>query len=450
MINRTTRIWHSAVYVLYGLLCTALLYNTPRTDFYQLIALYGGLFAIYFLVARSGEKINYIQDAIIAGILLRVIATLASPNLTDDHYRFLWDGQLVAHGHNPFAYTPEQIRDADFFGISALNNDLFSQLNSAPYYSVYPPIAQAVYAVGALLGQGDWNMQILVMKIIFLGFECGTVLLLPTVLKQLNISVGNALWYILNPLVIIELCGNMHLESIMIYFLLLSIYYFNKNQLIHSAFLFGLAIATKLWPLMLLPLLFRQLGFGKTMRYSVIAGATAILFLLPMLLQFAQITGSFNLYFQQFEFNGSIFYLGKYFFNKDVNYEAFSTMRGSLPFIACFFIMLFSAIYKKEYFLSAMLITFSLYLLFATTVHPWYLTPLVLLSVLSGLRYPILWSLLIYLSYYTYITPAYIENMTFVWIEYVLVIGFAAVELIKIKPIDLNTVTVFKEKSINK
>ncbi|HNK97426.1 MAG TPA: hypothetical protein PKO19_04920, partial [Chitinophagales bacterium] len=177
------------------------------------------------------------------------------------------------------------------------------------------------------------------------------------------------------------------------------------------------------------------------MRYSVIAGVTAIIFLLPMLIEFSKITGSFNLYFQQFEFNASIFYIGKYFFDKDVNYEAFSNMRGSLPFIAAFLILVFSAVYKKQYWYAGMLIAFSIYLLLATTVHPWYLAPLILLSVLSGVRYPVLWSLLIYLSYYTYITPAYIENMTFVWIEYVMVIGFAAYELIHSPMIESKIIT---------
>lgn len=441
MENRTTRTWQIAAYVLYGFLCTILLYFTSRENFIQLIAIYAGMFALYFLLARCSERTNYLGEIIIAGILLRLVATFAVPNLTDDHFRFLWDGQLVTHGFNPYASIPEQVRAEGYFGISTLDDHLFNSLNSAQYISIYPPIAQAIYAIGALIGGSNWDIQILVIKIILLAFECGTIFLLPKVLKQLHINVGHAAWYILNPLIIVELSGNMHLESTMVFFSLLSIYYFNKNNLWLSAISFGLAIATKLWPLMLMPLLFRQIGFKQTIRYSVIAGVTAIIFLLPMLIEFSKITGSFNLYFQQFEFNASIFYIGKYFFDKNVNYEAFSNMRGSLPFIAAFLILVFSAVYKKQYWYAGMLIAFSIYLLLATTVHPWYLAPLILLSVLSGLRYPILWSLLIYLSYYTYITPAYIENMTFVWIEYVMVIGFAAYELIHSPMIESKIIT---------
>ncbi len=83
-----------------------------------------------------------------------------------------------------------------------------------------------------------------------------------------------------------------------------------------------------------------------------------------------------------------------------------------------------------------MLLAFTIYLFFATTVHPWYLTPLILLSALSGLRFPILWSMLIYLSYYTYITPAYIESQMLIAIEYGLLAIYLIYELLKSELVD--------------
>ena len=428
MTDRTNRGWRYAVYAMYIVLCIGLQYYTERTQFTQLITLYGGLFLLYVVLLRKADNDTDHREGILLGMAARLVVVFAMPNLTDDHYRFLWDGQLNINGFSPYAFTPDGFRAAGHLGTEAYKTALYDQLNSKPYFTIYPPFYQAIFAIGANIGGINIYAQVLVIKIILLCFEFGTLYLLPKILVKLELPKHYALLYMLNPLVILELTGNMHLEGVMIFFLALSIYCFLDHKHTFSAIAFGAAIATKLWPLMLMPLLFKQLGFKKTMQYSIIAGATGVLMLLPMLLHYANIFSSFNLYFQQFEFNGSIFFLGKHFFDKDVDYEAFSNMRASLPFIACFFILVFSAFYNKEYLYAAMLMVFSIYLLFATTVHPWYLTPLIFLSALSKLRYPLLWSGLIYLTYYTYITPLYIESYTFIWIEYLSVLGLAVYE----------------------
>lgn len=75
----------------------------------------------------------------------------------------------------------------------------------------------------------------------------------------------------------------------MIFFLLLAIYFLNKQKLTFSAIAFGFAIGAKLWPIMLMPLLFKRLGFKQTIIYSIISGVVSIIILFPMLLQYANI-----------------------------------------------------------------------------------------------------------------------------------------------------------------
>jgi hypothetical protein len=72
-----------------------------------------------------------------------------------------------------------------------------------------------------------------------------------------------------------------------------------------------------------------------------------------------------------------------------------------------------------------------LYLAFATTVHPWYLCALVAFSVFTPYRFPIVWSAVVILSYYTYITTDYAENMWLVSLEYLIVYAYLAYELWK-------------------
>jgi alpha-1,6-mannosyltransferase len=237
------------------------------------------------------------------------------------------------------------------------------------------------------------------------------------------------LLYTLNPLVILELTGNLHFEAVMIFFLLLAIYFINKQQLTFSAIAFGFAIGAKLWPIMLMPLLFKKLGFKQTIIYSTISGLVSVVVLFPMLQQYANIFSSLNLYFQQFEFNGSVYYLLRWIINKDEHFETFELMRRLLPVFTVVAISMLSYFYTKDKFIGALQIAFSIYCLFATTMHPWYITPLIMLSVFSGYRYAIVWSLLIYFTYITYIDITYPENYFVVVMEYLVVIGFCLFEV---------------------
>lgn len=443
-----TRGWRFAIYGLYVILCVALQHAFKRTEFAALISLYGGLFILYAVLLRNVSVREHMREAVWLGIAVRALSLFAFPNLTDDYFRYMFDGQLTAIGISPYAYTPEQFATTAHMDPTGPYSSYFQQLNSLPYYSIYPPVCQAVFAIGAFIGGNNPLVHLIVIRLLLLTFEIGTILLLPRILELLKLPASYSLLYILNPLVILELSTNVHLEGIMIFFLCASLYYFLKQRLTFSALLFGAAVASKLWPLMLMPLLFRQLGFKGTMRYSIMAVGTAIILLFPMLLQYAHVAGSLNLYFQQFEFNGSVYYLLRDVFDKDVDYTAFSNMRASMPLITCILIVLFSCIYRKDMFINALIVVFSLYFLFATTVHPWYITVLIMLSSLSTIRYPILWSATIYLSYYTYITPAYIESMPLLWLEYIPVIGYAVYELMRIRPIDSGTLLHMKDRLV--
>lgn len=444
MNDSTPRGWRYAIYAMYIALCIGVQYFTARTEFVQLITLYGGLSVLYVLFLRKGAHTQLLREGIFLGIAARLAVVWAMPNLTDDHYRFLWDGYITQSAHNVYAYTPEQFRLFGYQGLHPEKVYLFEQLNSQPYYSIYPPFYQAIFGFTAFLSNGHFEIHTIYIKCILLLFELGTIFLLPKLLTLLHLPATHALWYILNPLVIIELTGNMHLEGPMIFFLVAASILLIQQRMLLSALVFGAAIATKLWPVMLMPLLFKQLGFMRTVKYSLVAGLSSVILLLPMLLQYEHVFGSLDLYFNQFEFNGSAYYIGKYFFDKQTQYEAFLRMRETLPLITLAGISLIAVLYRKDKWMAGMLLAFTIYLLFATTVHPWYLTPLIVLSALSGLRFPLVWSILIYLTYYTYITPAYIENVWFIWIEYVVVIGFGIYELLGYKVLDWSDIRVFQ------
>ena len=82
----------------------------------------------------------------------------------------------------------------------------------------------------------------------------------------------------------------------------------------------------------------------------------------------------------------------------------------------------------KQLFTS-MLFAVSIYLLFSTTVHPWYLTIPLMLSIFTSFRYIIIWTLVIILSYVAYSNPEYQENLWLVALEYLAVASYFMLEL---------------------
>ena len=74
-------------------------YELQRTDYVLLISLYSGLFAVFMLLIKlAGSDFKFLT---IIAFLFRAIFILAIPNLSQDFYRFIWDGRMILEGINP-------------------------------------------------------------------------------------------------------------------------------------------------------------------------------------------------------------------------------------------------------------------------------------------------------------------------------------------------------------
>ena len=74
--------------------------------------------------------------------------------------------------------------------------------------------------------------------------------------------------------------------------------------------------------------------------------------------------------------------------------------------------------------ITSMLLVLSFYYFTATTVHPWYIATLLILSVFTNYKFPLIWSLAIVLSYLAYTNSDEHENLWIIAIEYFIVYGF--------------------------
>ncbi len=405
-------------------------YFLDRSNFFHLITCFGILFGAYYLFINRINTLD-LKFFIGIGILFRFAFICSIPILSDDYFRFIWDGQLLSNGLNPFDLVPNSV-ELDFPNKAELLNGM----NSPNYFTVYPPIAQMVYWISAKISPNSIMGSVIVIRSILFLAEIVVVILLPRVLALLKINQKNALWYILNPLVIVELCGNLHFEGLVVFFLLLAIYMLALNKSKLASVAWALASATKLIPILLLPIIIRKLAFKKAMSFYILFGMVFLILWLPfynnsLIEHFLQ---SIQLYSSSFEFNASIYYLireiGYSFSGYNIIQTAGPWLSG-IAYAGILIILLKRNILDWVSFFSLILFALSWYYILALIIHPWYIIYLVFIGLFTSFRYPMLWSFLAVLSYWAYSNPLQQENYLLLVIEYSFIFGFAIFEFLK-------------------
>lgn len=424
-------------------------YLVPRHETTQLFALYFLLFGVYIWILKTASE-SEIKFWLAASVVFRLSLLVAIPSLSDDFYRFIWDGRLIANGYHPFAELPGYYLQ-DGFDISGVNQSLYNRLNSPEYFTIYPPFAQFVFWISVWISPQSILGSVVVMKIFVIAAEIGSIILLQKLLQRFNINAKNVLIYSLNPLVILELTGNLHFEAFVIFFILLSLYLLFQSKIWMAGVAFALSIAAKLLPIIFLPVFLIRIGFKKSLLfYGSVAVGTLILF--GPLLNREVLDGfseSFGLYFKSFEFNASIYYLVREYGLWSYGYNIIQTVGWKLGLISTI-VMLLIALwpfqplsYRNLIFTlrsykfpddmvtvpAVMMGVMLVYFLLTTTLHPWYITTLLMLSVFTSYRFVALWSALIFLTYAGYSIDGFSENLYFTALEYVVVIGYLVYEL---------------------
>jgi alpha-1,6-mannosyltransferase len=428
-----------------------------RHEFATLFATYAVFFWAYIFVLKKAVTDKDITFFIVIGLILRGLSVFSFPNLSDDIYRFLWDGQLINLGENPFSHTPQYYADNQLFN-DRLTPELFSKLNSPTYFSVYPTVCQSVFTLATFLFPKSLYGAAIVIKLFLFACEAGTIFLMLKITANASFYRKNApLIYALNPLIIIELVGNAHFEAAMIFFFILSIFLLKTTEemisnhplskmqnFFLSATAFSLSVVSKILPLMFLPLFFKKLGWKRSFYFWIMVGGLTLIFCLPIYntLIFNNIGKSMGLYFGNFEFNASIFYVLRAIGFWVYGYNIIHQITPFLTAFVLFFILrksFFTSSPPPQYhplFFNDCLFVISVYFACATTVHPWYAALPLACSVFTKWQFPVAWTFLIFLTYagYTEGSSKHTENMPYLFIEYSIVYAFFIFEWFQKKP----------------
>ena len=407
-------------------------YDLERFEHFKLLTIYSVLFGCYYLILKQ-FKIKEQHLACLA-IGFRLVFLVSIPNLSQDFYRFIWDGRLILSGLNPYLTTPNNLlfSQPDLFPQMKTLFDGMGALN-AGHYSNYPPIHQLPFIIAAILSKHSILGSVVVLRLLLISADLGILFFGKRLLKKLQLPTRNIYWFILNPLVIIELTGNLHFEGLMLFFFVMALYYIHTKKWYLGALTMALSIAVKLVPILSLPLFLNKLGWKKSFRFYLSIGIVFILLFLPFMGGdfIKNYSATIGLWFSKFEFNASFYYFLKCGLEATSNFELIHSMSIVVVNVLGFQIsyQLIRNKTKTTALILSILWVLTTYYFISTTVHPWYIITLLLLSIFTPYKFAHVWSYTLIFSYLAYNQFSVDENGFILCVEYLPVLGVLVWEL---------------------
>jgi len=209
--------------------------------------------ALYLLAAwiviRSRPSNSTLLIAVAFAVVFRLSILFAPPYLSDDIYRYVWDGRVQAAGINPYRYIPAapelvQLRD----------EAIYPKINRRDWArTIYPPVAQVVFFLTTRISE-----SVVWMKATMLFFELVTIWAVAQLLSLLGRPRQLLLLYAWHPLVVWEFAGSGHVDAIAIGFIALAFLAWQKRSSAGAGFMLACATLVKLFPVVLVPAMLKR------------------------------------------------------------------------------------------------------------------------------------------------------------------------------------------------
>jgi hypothetical protein len=230
-------------------------YGARLDDFVALGCVQAVVYFVAVAVILRAKPNKRLFWLVIAGaVLLRVAALSVPPFLSNDIYRYIWDGWVQAAGINPYRYIPDDphlafMRDAA----------VFPHINRANYApTIYPPAAEMVFLVATRIIAVLHLPPVFGMKLCMVGLEGIAIWAMTRLLALAGLPRTRILIYAWNPVTVWEFAGSGHVDAIAVCFIALALLAACKRKTGFSAAALAAATLTKFLPVVLVPALWRR------------------------------------------------------------------------------------------------------------------------------------------------------------------------------------------------
>ena len=371
---------------------------------------------------------------ILCGLLFRLSMFQSTPMLEDDHYRYLWDGGVLANGFNPYRYSPDTIHEAKPSQIPDTLRELARQYGSDlerinyPWLrTIYPPLTQFGFALAHLISPWD----IIGWRLVLLIFDVITLCLLFVLLRHLNLPMIGLVIYWWNPLLVKEIYNSGHMEVMLFPFILGAMIFSMTGRYLWASCAIGLAVGIKFWPAILLPLLLRPiLGQPKRCIAPLLCFAgLSIAAFLPFYLTGLGPDSGFTAYGRYWEMNDALFMVILWtvqflsnFFSFHMVFPQTMTRVIVASLLLVFTLSVLGRKYNPETMPSRALFLVAALFILSPTQFPWYylwILPLLAIRIQYALLFLTALLPLYYMRFYLDIRGmAPIHDKGVVWLEF--------------------------------
>ncbi len=339
----------------------------------------------------------YIWILLSVAVLLRLSLIAVHPVGSDDYYRYLWDGKVMASGINPYRYAPDDPALAPLH-----STDLPSRVNFPSMKTIYPPLAEAIfYAAHMIAGE-----SIVGLKFLLFIFGMFTLYGIFLIMKKMKVDTKNILIYAFCPVPLFQFCLDGHVDGFGITLLVFSIYFLISDRKILGYIFIGLSICVKPTGLILIPLLFfTEKDLYERLKLVVIPFAICAIAYLPFAFTGSPFQALIK-FAENWTFNGVVFDVINLFIHDN---QLTRSVCGGLFLVSFLPIML-----GRKDFMSKVYASVFILLIFSPVVHPWYLGWLAFLLPIRPK-----WSGILYVSLIS-LTAITVMNyqLSGVWTEY--------------------------------
>jgi alpha-1,6-mannosyltransferase len=226
--------------------------------------------AAVWLTLRTRDSRLVLVLGLTFAALFRLSIIFFPPYLSDDIYRYVWDGRVQSAGVNPYRYIP-----ADESLAELRDEKIYPNVNRRDYaHTMYPPVAE-----GAFFLISRFSESVTWMKFVMVGFEAITVWALIQLLVSFELAKQRVLIYAWHPLTVWEFAGSGHVDALAIAFIALALLVRRKHGETLTGFLLACATCVKFFPVVLFPVVYMRRSWKMPLAFV----ATILIVYLPYL-----------------------------------------------------------------------------------------------------------------------------------------------------------------------
>jgi len=271
--------------------------------------------------------------------------------VSNDVYRYIWEGFIQNQGFNPYQVAPNDPLLAGL--IQGDMAAIWQQINHKDLSAAYPPLMMLLFRTLSAISPSP-----ILFKIAMMGFDLMTIGALVLIVQWRKIPPAHLLWYAANPLVLVYVAGEAHLDIVQAAFLVWGVYWVGSKKPVVGFLVLGMAVVSKYFAVVALPFVMTRSN-RRAWPAIFIAGIAFI----PFMHDPGAVFRSLFVFGSRMHYNDSLAEILRFLFGTQ-----------TLPVLCLILISLLAGVYLFVHdTLRSVYLALGVFLLCLPTLHPWYL-----------------------------------------------------------------------------